>query len=64
MLLPNEEGGMGYKVLWKSSKEGQQLSDLVSLSTPLSALPSLIEEGIQSKEGSGYDKSGYNPALQ
>ena len=71
VLIHWEEGGMGYKVypytwevLWKSSKERNQLSDPVSLSIPSSALPPLIDEGIQTKEGSGYDESGYNPLLQ
>ena len=71
MLLPFKEGGMGYKVypytwevLWKSSEEGHQPSDPVVPSIPSSSLPPLIEEGIQNEEGSGYNKSGYNPALQ
>ena len=62
---------MGYEiypytqeVLWKSSKEGHKLSDQVWLSIPSCALPPLTEEGIQTEEGSGYDKSGYKPSLQ
>ena len=71
VLLPHKEGGMGYKVypytwevLWKSSKEGHQLSNPVSLSIPSSAFPPLIEEGMQTEEGLGYDELGSNPALQ
>ena len=71
VLLPHEEEVMGskvyphtQKVLWKSSKEENHLSDPVSLSLLTSTLHTLIEEGIQTEEGSGYTELGYNPALQ
>ena len=66
VLLPHEEGKMGYRtyplsqeVLWKFSKEPQCLSNPVLLSMPSPAPPPHLEEGIQ-MEG----KLGYNPALQ
>ena len=66
VLLPHEEGEMGYRtypisqeVLWKCSKDSHCLSKPVSLSMPSLAPPPCLEEGIQ-MEG----KLGYNPALQ
>ena len=71
VLLPHKDGGMGYKfypytweVLWRSSEEGHQLFDQVSISIPSSALPPLIEEGIQTDWVSGYSELGYKPAIQ
>ena len=53
-----------WKVLWKSSKEEHHLSDPVLLSIPSSTLHPLIEEGIQTEKGLGYEELGYSPALQ
>ena len=66
VLLPHKEEEIRFKVythtrevLLKISKEGNCLSDPVSLSIPLSALLPHLEETTQTGE-----ELGYNPALQ
>ena len=59
-------------ILWESSEEEHHLSDLISLSVPMSVPPQCLEEGTQMEEGPGYHPAstqmdggaGYHPALK
>ena len=64
VILPHEEGQLGFKVypysqevLWESSEEEHHLSDLVLLSISSLALHPHLEEGTQTEGGFGFHQA-------